>query len=167
MVVLGAYGAGRFMAPTKVEDRERIVERLVVDEKVVEARIAAAKVTWEKDIQDHTRVETRYVEGKPVVRIEYRDRDTHSEGAKVETKIEYVDREKIVYQDRVVEKERIVERDCPRLTLLGKGGIVIDSLKPTWGAAGNYRIPGLGPVVGGLDYTRQDNILLFTAGITF
>ena len=143
------------------------VERLVVDEKVVEARIAAAKVTWEKDIVDHTRVETRYVEGKPSVRIEYRDRDTHSEGTKVETKTVYVDREVKVEVEKVVEVTKIVERDCPRLNLVGKGGLALDTLKPTWGAAGNYRIPGLGPVVGGLDYTRQDNILLFTAGLTF
>ena len=137
----GAFGAGRYAAPTKVEERERIVERLVVDEKTIEARVAAAKVTWEKDIIDHTRVETRYVEGKPSVRIEYRDRDTHSEGTKVETKTVYVDREVKVEVEKVVEKERIVTRDAPRLTL---GATVGWAGTPTYGAFAGVRI--LGPL---------------------
>jgi len=138
-----SYGAGRFMAPTKVTEKEKVIERLVVDEKEMARRLATARITWEKDVQDHTRVVTKYLEGKVIERVEYRDRDSHSEGAKVETKIEYVDREKIVFQEKVVEKEKVVERDCPRLTLGASAGW--DS-RVTAGGWATYRFAG--PLVG-------------------
>ena len=138
---VAGYGAGRYAAPTKVEERERVVERLVVDEKTVEARVAAAKVTWEKDIQDHSETRVIYKDGKVVERIVYRDRDTHSEGTKVEVKTVEVVREVKVEVLREVEREKIVTRDAPRLTIgatVGWAGV------PTYGAFAGVRI--LGPL---------------------
>ena len=143
IALAASFALGRWAAPTKVTVKEKVVERLVVDEKVVEERLAAAKLVWSKDVADHTRVVTKYLEGKVVERVEYRDRDTHSEGTKVVTKIEYVDREKIVFQEKMVEKEKVVERDCPRLTLGASAGW--DS-SITAGGWATYRFAG--PVVG-------------------
>jgi hypothetical protein len=123
-VSLGAvgYGVGRYAAPTKVEERERVVERLVTDEKAVAKAVTEARTTWEREVKDNTRIETRYVDGKPSVRIEYRDRDSTSSGGKVETKVVEVVVEKRVEVEKVVEKERIVTRDAPRWTLGATAG---------------------------------------------
>jgi hypothetical protein len=139
IALAASFALGRWAAPTKVTVKEKVVERLVVDEKEMARRLSEARITWEKDVQDHTRIETRYVEGKPVVKIEYRDRDTHSEGTKVVTKIEYVDREKIVFQEKVVEKEKVVERDCPRLTLGASAGYASNLTAGGWAT---YRFAG-------------------------
>ena len=145
------YGAGRFAAPTKVETREVVREVQVVDEKVVEARIASARSEWERNVQDHTRVVTRYVEGKPVEKIVYVDRETQATGGTVRVETKYVDREVVKYVDREVVSEKVVERDCPRVTLLGSLGSSLSggSLGPlSYGLEGHGRFAG--PFVAGL-----------------
>ena len=143
--LVAAYGVGRFSGPTKVTEKEKVIERLVVDEKEMARRLATARLEWSKDVADHTRVVTKYLEGKVVERVEYRDRDTHSEGTKVEARIEYVDREKIVYQEKVVEKEKVVERSCPSFFLAAtvgagfQGGAVSP---PSFGGLGGWRFAG-------------------------
>jgi hypothetical protein len=151
VALAAGYGAGRFAAPTKVEIKERVVERQVVDEKEMARRLETAKIEWAKSVQDHSTIHVVYKDGKVVERIVYVDKDTESHGAKVETKIEYVDREKIVTVEKVVEKEKLVERDCPRVTLLGSLGASIAGGTlgpPAYGLEGNGRV--WGPLVIGL-----------------
>ena len=169
-LLLAAFGAGRFLSPTKVIETVKVVERLVVDEKVIEQRIASAKTEWEKQVQDHTKVVTKYVEGKVIERIEYRDREITSSGGTVQTKVEYVDREKIVYQEKVVEKEKIVERDCPRVTLAATVGAgfsagVVSS--PSYGMEATGRV--LGPMVvgAGAEGNATGGSARVLVGITF
>jgi hypothetical protein len=158
------------MAPTKTLETERVVERKVVDEVEMARRLETAKVEWERNVVDHTRVETRYVEGKPSVRIEYRDRDTTSSGGTVTVKTEYVDRIVKVEVEKVVEKERLVERDCPRVTLLGSvgasmaGGVV---QPPTGGIEANGRV--WGPLVVGIGAEGNASVIAgrVLAGVQF
>jgi hypothetical protein len=142
VVALAAgVGIGRYAAPTKVETRERVVEVYKADEKAVARAVSDARSTWEREVKDNTRIVTKYVEGKVVERVEYRDRDTTSSGGKVETETVEVVREVKVEVVREVEKERIVTRDAPRLTLgatVGYAGV------PTYGGFATVRI--LGPL---------------------
>jgi ketosteroid isomerase-like protein len=141
LALIGAFGAGRYMAPTKVEERTREVVVYRADEKAVAKAVSDARTTWEKEVRDNTRIVTKYVEGKVVERVEYRDRDTTSSGGKVETKTVEVIVEKRVEVEKLVEVEKIVTRDGPRLTLgatIGWAGV------PTYGAYAGVRI--LGPL---------------------
>ena len=76
------FGAGRYTAPTKVEVREREVTVYKADEKAVAKAVSEARTTWEREVKDNTRIVTKYVEGKVVERVEYRDRDTTSPAAR-------------------------------------------------------------------------------------
>ena len=141
LALVAGVGIGRYTQPTKVVEKERIVERQVVDEKAVAKAVSEARTTWEKEVVDHTRVVTKYLEGKVVERVEYRDRDTTSSGGKVQTQTVTIEVEKRVEVVKEVEKEKIVTRDAPRLTLgttIGWAGV------PTYGASACVRI--LGPL---------------------
>jgi hypothetical protein len=117
------YGTGRYAAPTKVLETERVVERQVIDEKYTASKVAEARTTWEREVVDHTRVVTKYLEGKIIERVEYRDRDTSSSGGTVTVRTEYVDRIVKVEVEKEVVKERLVERDCPRVAVFGTVGL--------------------------------------------
>jgi hypothetical protein len=145
VLAAASYGAGRYAVPTKIEERERIVERIVTDEKAVAKAVSEARSTWEREVKDNTRIVTKYVEGKVVERVEYRDRDTTSSGGKVEIKTVEVVVEKVVTVDRVVEKEKIVTNDPPRLTLaatIGAGFSSSGLTAPAYGLLAMGRIAG-------------------------
>lgn len=167
MVVLGAFAAGRFAAPTKVEERTREVTVYKADEKAVAKAVSDARSTWEREVRDNTRIVTKYVEGKVVERVEYRDRDTTSSGGKVETKTVTVEVEKRVEVEKVVEKEKIVTRDAPRWTLGATVGTGIQGgalQPPAFGGLVGYRL--LGPL--GVQLGLEGNAVQFSgrAGLT-
>jgi hypothetical protein len=123
VALCAGFGAGRYSAPTKVVETERVIERQVIDEKYTASKVAEARTTWEREVVDHTRVVTKYLEGKVVERVEYRDRDTSSSGGTVTVRTEYVDRIVKVEVEKEVVKERLVERDCPRVAVFGTVGL--------------------------------------------
>jgi hypothetical protein len=164
---LGSFAAGRWGAPTKVEVREREVTVYKTDEKAVAKAVSEARTTWEREVRDNTRIETRYVDGKPSVRIEYRDRDTTSSGGKVETKTVEVIVEKRVEVEKIVEKEKIVTRDAPRWTVgatVGTGFQGGSVSPPAWGGLVGYRL--VGPL--GVQLALEGNAVAFSgrAGLT-
>jgi asparagine N-glycosylation enzyme membrane subunit Stt3 len=145
LALIGAFGAGRYMAPTKVEERTREVVVYKTDEKAVAKAVSDARTTWEREVKDNTRIVTKYVEGKVVERVEYRDRDTTSSGGKVEIQTVTVEVEKRVEVEKVVEKERIVTRDAPRWTVgatVGTGFQGGSVSPPAWGGLVGYRLVG-------------------------
>ena len=150
VLAAASFGAGRYMAPTKTLETERVVERQVIDEKYTAAKVAEARTTWEREVVDHTRVVTKYVEGKVIERIEYRDRETASSGGTVTVRTEYVDRIVKVEVEKVVEVTKLVERDCPRVTLAATVGAGFRSgavSPPAYGVEALGRV--LGPLVVG------------------
>ena len=147
MLAAASYGAGRYTAPTKIEERERIVERIVTDEKAVSKAVSDARSIWEREVKDNTRIVTRYLDGKVIERVEYRDRDTTSSGGKVEVRTVEVIVEKQVFVDREVVKEKIVTNDPPRVAIFGTVGIPFSGsgIQPLqFGAAATARV--LGPI---------------------
>lgn len=73
--------AGRFSGPTKVVEKEKLVDKIVVDQTAITKAVAEAKTQWAKDVKDHTVVKVIYKEGKPVEKFVYVDRDTTSGGS--------------------------------------------------------------------------------------
>lgn len=76
-----AFLAGRYTA----KPAEKVSERLVVDADAVTKALIQARAEWKKDVTDHTRVVTKYQQGKPVERVVYVDRDTSSGGSSTAT----------------------------------------------------------------------------------
>jgi hypothetical protein len=170
LALIGAFGAGRYMAPTKVEERTREVVVYKTDERAVAKAVSDARTTWEKEVRDNTRIVTKYVEGKPVERVEYRDRDTTSSGGKVERQVVEVVVEKKVEVIKEVEVEKIVTRDAPRLTLaatVGAGFSTTGITAPSYGVLALGRVAG--PLVVGAqaEGNLQGGSARVIAGITF
>lgn len=129
--LVAGFGAGRLAAPTKVEEKERIVFQTVTEFRTIES---TSKTEGPMKKSGHTVVEalpgggrrttTDWVlERGPTVTLT----NTDTSGKQVETKIE--------------EREKIVLRDAPRLTL---GTTVGWSGVPTYGGWASVRV--LGPL---------------------
>jgi hypothetical protein len=148
-VVLGvaalaaAYGAGRYTAPSKVEYRT-----------VTEFSSYFSRQTTRGPVRKTGKIET-------VVLPNGERRTTH----------EYVlDKGPVVTLEaggtvNKTDTTSTTTYDAPRLTLGLKGGVAIDNWNLTWGAFAHYRVTG--PLVFGVDYTRKDNVVQGTVGITF
>lgn len=112
-----SFLGGRFTGPTKIVEKEKVVEKTVRDESAIAKAVADAKAQWSKEVQDHTVTRTIYKEGKIVEKVVFVDRNTKSEST---TETHATEETKIVTHEEVaktVEKEKIVENARPRLRL--------------------------------------------------
>ena len=75
-LLLAAFGAGRYTA----KPAEKTTERLVVDTDALTKALTVARAEWKRETTDHTRVVTKYQQGKPIEKVVYVDRDTSSGG---------------------------------------------------------------------------------------
>jgi hypothetical protein len=147
--VLAAYGTGRFASPTRVETRdvERVVTKVEYRDRVVKVqgpvRIVTKTLTVPGPAGPTVTVE-RVVTRDPVTTTI----DTTGTGSQAT--------EKIV--------EKIVERDAPRLTLLGTIGTDITNPKPVYGGFVAARIAGPLTVGAGFDSSLRATV---AAGLAF
>lgn len=107
VAVLVAFCAGRFSAPVKVE--ERLVEKVVVQEKLVEKRFEVA------------------VKAEERVRVVYRDRIVRPDGTREEREVERDESasSSATVAAKVREVERVVYRDREVVK-------VVESARPLW-----------------------------------
>jgi len=117
-----AFVAGRYSAPVKVTEREKVIERTVRDEAAIASAVASARASWQRDVQDHTITRTIYREGKPVERIVYVDRDTHSGGSSEATSSSQLQVTAHEEAQRTTEREKITESGRPGWSV-GVGGL--------------------------------------------
>lgn len=78
-----AWTAGRYTAPAKIVERERIVEKKVevISQTAINEAVAKAEAEWKKNEKVREVIKTIYKEGKVVETVVYRDRDTSSSGS--------------------------------------------------------------------------------------
>ena len=74
-----AFVGGRYSAP--VEVRERVTERMVMDEAAVASAVASARAEWQRETKTRVLIRTVYKDGKPAERTETRDTDSTASGA--------------------------------------------------------------------------------------
>lgn len=133
------YGTGRFGQPSRVVEKERVVEKLV--DKIVYQDKVVEKVVYVKAEAKHRRTETR-TETKPDgTKVEVKVTDTKTD-TKTDAKLDKTE-EKIVYLDRVVErvveKEKLVESKKIDWLVHAGAGLSI----PTFLGKPQVGIPGL------------------------
>lgn len=101
----GGYAFGRYGQPAKIIEKEKIVEKIVYQDKIVE-KIVKVMV---QDKNRHTETTTtKSPDGTTVTKI-ITDTKTDTKTDTSDNKTE----EKVVYKDRIVEKEKIVEASKP------------------------------------------------------
>jgi hypothetical protein len=80
-----SYTAGRFTAPAKVVEKEKVVEVRkdvkVVDQEAIAAAVASAQAEWKKNESVRTVTKVIYKDGKVVEKIVYRDKETQDSGS--------------------------------------------------------------------------------------
>src|SRR6266851_1184586 len=145
LLPIGAFAGGRYSAPTTYKDHEVYSEQAVSSE--VEKRVAAYKQEYEKKLKvDLTETVIKEPGGKVVIQ---RHKTVQSNETKVETKIQYVDREVIKKVTETVTIDKEITRDTGRWFASIKVGV--DSLNftnPLIGVEVDHRL--LGPIyVGG------------------
>lgn len=159
LLLLGAYGSGRYVQPAKVVEKEKIVtkvdvqvkEKIVYQDRIVEKKVLV-KVYAKAQHREVTT--TKAVDGSVVTKVVEDtkvDTNTKATDNKAETKVEYVDRvvEKVVTQ--VVEKEKLVLAGKPDWRL----GVLVGV--DVYTALGQHLqpIPQLGPVTIGVEAERR------------
>jgi hypothetical protein len=92
LALVAAFLGGRFSAPVRTVEREKVVEKSVRDEHAISQAVAEAQAAWNRSVADHTVTRTIYKEGKPVERVVYVNRETQSAGSSQVTSTVYVDR---------------------------------------------------------------------------
>lgn len=112
-----AFLGGRFSAPVKTVEKEKVVEKTVRDEDAIARAVANAKAQWAKEVQDHTVTRTIYKEGKIVEKVVFVDRDTKSSGSSEKTSEVASITATHEQTERIVKKEKITEGARPRLRL--------------------------------------------------
>jgi hypothetical protein len=139
-ILLLGFGFGRFATPTKVIERDRIVETSRDTELTWHAYVghteskSTTKVAW--------KTETKWLPGGTVVQTVVANSD-HTEASS--TSVVENDgklKEKIV--EKIVEHERIVESKKPDWLFSAKAGLRLDDGQPVYGGEVARRI--IGPV---------------------
>lgn len=78
VVGVGAFTAGKYSNPAKIEIKDRIViqEKYSVDQEEILKAVEHAKAEWKKNEKVRTVTRIIYKEGQPVEKIVYVDRET-------------------------------------------------------------------------------------------
>lgn len=137
LCLAAGYAGGRYAAPARVEERERVVE------KVIEVQAKTKEQSSEQSQASKERIvyKTRYVrtpDGTVIKTTEAetaKEHDSHQAEAKRETEIRYVDRVK------EVEKLKIVERAQPSWGVAVGAGLS-SGLRPVYRGQVERRILG-------------------------
>ena len=76
-----AFGAGRYSTPAKVEYREKVTIKEVIDQKAIQEAVTKAQSEWQKNEKVKTVTKIVYKEGQVVEKTVYVDRDSNSSGS--------------------------------------------------------------------------------------
>lgn len=159
LLMLGSYGAGRYVQPAKVVEKEKIVtkvdvqvkEKVVYQDKIVEKKVYVKVADTAKHRETTTVKAPDGTVTTKVVEDSKTDTTTKATDDKSEEKVVYKDRvvEKVVTQ--VVEKEKLVLRAAPQWRIGVMAGVDV------YTALGQHAqpIPQLGPVVLGVNAQRR------------
>ena len=128
LLILGAFGAGRLSAPSKVVEVEKIVEKVV--EKVVVQEKVVEKIVYKEAKREKTRTETtttKSPDGTETTRTTEETEthtDTHVDSDKTNEKIVIVEKE----VEKIVEKEKLIESKKPGWRIGAGVGVSVPSL---------------------------------------
>ncbi len=144
---LGHVGGFPLVCPVpadRIVTQEKVVEKLVVDEKLVEQEVQRRVKEYESSIAKHT---TKVTVSKPDgTTVTKETTDLHVNKKETDVQVKYVDRvvEKTVYQDKIVEKTVVVDnaRNWRAGPLVG----IAPQLLP---------VPSIGQVVYGAEVERR------------
>jgi hypothetical protein len=145
VLLVGAFLAGRYTTPVKVQ--EKVVEKVVVQEKIVTVEVD--KKNTDEDQKKDTHTVVVVVKKKDGSTITTETKDTHADDQKHEVEIKYVDR----VVNRVVEKEvtvtKTIDRILPQWSVTAKVGTTFNQLKPSLAP------PYFQPLLVGVDVDRR------------
>jgi hypothetical protein len=148
-----SFSAGRWSAPTKTIERERIVKEQVKvrDELAISEAVSKAQAEWKQNEKVKTIEKTVYKEGQIVEKIVYVDRDSSSSGTNTisTTNVNAVHNVDVVIDRVEVEKEKIVTVEQPRWRVGASAALQWDKLSLT-PADLTYEVRGEVRVIGGL-----------------
>jgi hypothetical protein len=142
-ILLVGFGFGRFATPSKVVERDRIVETTRDTELTWHAYVGHTESKIETKTQWQT--VTKWEPGGTIIQtvqaVQDHTETAHTDTAQTDGKFT----ERVV--EKIVERERIVEAKAPDWLLGGKAGLRLDTGTPVYGGEVARRI--IGPVFAG------------------
>jgi len=129
LVALGlSFSAGRFSAPTKTIERERIVEKKVIDQKAIADAVSLAQSEWKKNEKVNTTTKTVYKDGKISEKYVFFNKELNSSGNSLKLDTMHTDNSTLTTSETTKEKEKITIAEQPRWQVGANANLKWDNL---------------------------------------